>query len=228
MEDKKNELTEEYLKSILPSRPVFRIEFSDEKCGYTDSKLGGSFYWPEGRPASEIELCCFLAQINFEELPENDIFPKHGLLQFFTDGSDEGFVIYHKDVSENGIELETDDASDDSPVMKEAKILFKPGTEYMSWSDYRFSEYEDEDEVLDSKDLCALFDGSGSKLLGYPYFTQFDPRDNSTDSDSLLLQIDSDGEYVMWGDFGVGNFFMNDNDLRDMDFSGVFFTWDCC
>ena len=35
----------------------------------------------------------FLAQINFEELPENDIFPKTGLLQFFVADDDSREII---------------------------------------------------------------------------------------------------------------------------------------
>lgn len=50
--------------------------------------------------------------------------------------------------------------------------------------------------------------------------------------DTLLLQIDTDGsdkvDYVMWGDSGVGNFFINHKKLAQLDFSDVFYTWDCC
>ena len=69
-------------------------------------------------------------------------------------------------------------------------------------------------------------------MLGHPYFTQYDPRDPGGPYDTLLLQIDTDGEgrddYVMWGDAGVGNFFINRGKLEQLDFSDVMYTWDCC
>ena len=42
------------------------------------------------------------------------------------------------------------------------------------------------------------------------------------DYNTLLFQMDSD-MHIMWGDSGVANFFIkNDNDFDD-----VFYTWDC-
>lgn len=84
---------------------------------------------------------------------------------------------------------------------------------------------------------------SGWHLLGYPYFTQYDPRieydpqaiDNSNMKyDTLLFQLDSDriegkDEYaVLWGDCGVGNFFIPRDKLEALDFSDVLYNWDCC
>ena len=64
---------------------------------------------------------------------------------------------------------------------------------------------------------------------GYPDFTQTDPRDERKykKHSVLLLQIESD-EGIMWGDCGVGNFFIRPDDLRKKDFSKVLFNWDCC
>ena len=71
-----------------------------------------------------------------------------------------------------------------------------------------------------------------SMVLGYPFFTQSDPRGEDTiaDFDTLLLQIDSTCDTpstVMWGDSGVGNFFINGAALARGDFSRVLFNWDC-
>lgn len=75
----------------------------------------------------------------------------------------------------------------------------------------------------------------GHWLFGYAYFTQNDPRDYMVDLQDyiLLFQMDSDyavgGKYeVMWGDSGVGNFFIKMEDLEKLDFSKVMYTWDCC
>ena len=42
----------------------------------------------------------------------------------------------------------------------------------------------------------------------------------------LLLQLDSDDQ-MMWGDVGVGGFFIAPEDLAKADFSRVMYTWDC-
>ena len=71
--------------------------------------------------------------------------------------------------------------------------------------------------------------GAGHKIGGYPYFTQNDPRNDENQYDMLLLQIDTDGSgenWIMWGDSGVGNFFINEEKLRALDFSDVLYNWD--
>ena len=72
--------------------------------------------------------------------------------------------------------------------------------------------------------------GDGSKLLGYPCFIQYDPRDYEEDKqkyDTLLLQLDSDSGYVYWGFQGLGSFFINGQKLKEGDFSDVMYNWDC-
>jgi uncharacterized protein YwqG len=67
-------------------------------------------------------------------------------------------------------------------------------------------------------------DGSHHKIGGYPHFTQTDPR---TGGDfELLLQLDTD-DRLMWGDSGVGGFFIRPDDLARADFSRVLYSWDC-
>ena len=69
----------------------------------------------------------------------------------------------------------------------------------------------------------------GSKIGGYPNFTQYDPREYRSKSkyNTLLLQIDSE-KGIMWGDCGIANIFININNLKKKKFDDVFFTWDCC
>lgn len=89
------------------------------------------------------------------------------------------------------------------------------------------------------EELCdTLFEvdynNDGCRIGGYPSFTQSDPRsslDQYKRCDVLLFQLDSEGDYgdeIMWGDCGVGNFFINSDDLKKLDFSRVLYTWDCC
>ena len=93
----------------------------------------------------------------------------------------------------------------------------------------------DEDDIEDL--LNPEEDGQPwHQLGGYPYFTQSDPRDNGDgsyqDLDVVLFQADSDSErgrdFLMWGDCGVGNFFISREALKKRDFSRVAYNWDCC
>ena len=47
----------------------------------------------------------------------------------------------------------------------------------------------------------------------------------------LLLQIDTDyganEHMIMWGDGGIGNFFIQEDKLKQLDFSSVLYNWDC-
>ncbi|WP_051538236.1 YwqG family protein [Butyrivibrio proteoclasticus] len=90
---------------------------------------------------------------------------------------------------------------------------------------YDFLQDDDYDYVNE-----VLNESSGHKMLGYPCFTQGDPR-NPGEYDILLFQMDTDnmedGINIMWGDSGVGNFFMNEEDLKNLDFDKAMYTWDC-
>lgn len=93
-------------------------------------------------------------------------------------------------------------------------------------------------EFLDDTEYDELYEelsNTGHWMLGYPYFTQYDPREIGKDSgyyDTLLFQMDSDyskdrNDLVLWGDCGVGNFFINKEDLKDCKFDKVLYNWDC-
>ncbi|MBQ8824733.1 MAG: DUF1963 domain-containing protein [Ruminococcus sp.] len=89
--------------------------------------------------------------------------------------------------------------------------------------------YEDDDK--DSKDNNDSSNSFGHKIGGYPEFTQWDPRNEKDSHDVLLFQLDS--EYydkeneIIWGDCGICNFFINQEKLKQCDFSDVIYNWDC-
>jgi uncharacterized protein YwqG len=173
-------------------------------------------------------------------------------------------VVFHdtvrQDVTEEQVQAldivraeEVDDYG--TPIFRQAALSFRTGIDYMSsdiegfstvfvqavkavtgeeidqenWYEY-FEEDTDDDNYL-SEELSGL----GHKMLGYPGFIQFDPREDKEDRkyyDTLLLQIDSDmgedGEdYVLWGDCGVANLFINKEALIKRDFSNILYNWDC-
>ncbi len=106
------------------------------------------------------------------------------------------------------------------------------GEEYVAGRDdwYDCLARPDSDRIFDLFNL----EGPQHQVFGYPFFTQTDPRsytESLRDLDTLLLQIDSDGtkegDRVLWGDMGIGNFFISKEALRRGDFSRVLFNWDC-
>jgi len=168
-------------------------------------------------------------------------------------------VIYHENINEKltkediraqGIRANTDldGASDEYfPFYKQYEITFDNVEDIISSSTQGFDKIvrDTVKEVLncDIDNFWSAFPDEeadyfndafykcGHKLLGYPFFTQWDPRDENcvykgTKYDILLLQVDSEGD-ILWGDSGVGNFFINEQDLRNRDFSKVLYTWDC-
>ena len=202
-------------------KSVFRIEFSDdliEGCSRTVGSIDD-----KGR--------MLLAEINLAELPKNRVFPTNGYLRFFIDGE--------ADISENEelfgrgnckVEIadepydESDSFAVDYPIISPARLLFTEDKESISSCDEAIFRYMSDDAV--SRHYRELNGGQGSKLLGWPFFTQQDP-DRYPKYDTLLFQLDSKKNLVNWGDMGVGNFFINGKALKKGDFSDVLFNWDC-
>ena len=101
------------------------------------------------------------------------------------------------------------------------------------WSFYGLFPTEERDYNIFALDPAAIT--TGHRMDGYPFFTQNDPRSGDIDYqefDTLLFQLDSEmrdrRELVLWGDCGVGNFFINREALKRRDFSRVLYNWDCC
>ncbi len=223
------------------------------------SKVGGHPYLPLAQQypqSSEGENLQLLAQINFAELPENNIYPQSGILQFFINPHDDlygmdfddqqkqdGFkVIFHDSVEHDSANLQTDFPSFDgddiySPISGQAAIQFEKSESYIDMNNFDFAEkvtdpYDRDDEEEFCDEYTEVISASGHRLGGYPFFTQTDPREynESIQDYVLLLQIDTDdaGEVdIMWGDSGVGNFFIHPDDLAKRDFSKVVYNWDC-
>lgn len=90
MKEKLNAFIEKFKKEALLD--VIKIELlPNPTVGITQSKVGGRFYLPKSAciPTNDKgEQLMFLAQINCEELPENAIYPKKGIVQFWIFGGD--------------------------------------------------------------------------------------------------------------------------------------------
>jgi uncharacterized protein YwqG len=120
------------------------------------------------------------------------------------------------------------------PIIQEAKLHFSIGYAPVSAEDYQFEKYIGMTAFDFFKQYGELYEDTfpslGHKMAGYAHFTQADPRiEKFSDHEVLLLQIDTDDEHgIMWGDCGVGNFFIKKENLKNLDFSKVLYNWDCC
>ena len=258
-------------------REVIRIALSlADNLALTDSKLGGTPYIPQGGalPTSVDGKPLFmLAQINCEQLPENTLYPKKGLLQFWIAATEAPLygldyeapcsndfkqVIYYPDFGEA---LPIDDFINDYTFdnenlpfnsKRQFALHFKKDTESISleeraatqlffekWNEVFSTHITTIDEFFDEvpDDICEeinaylLKEPTGHKIGGYPYFIEYDPREENDPHTFLLLQIDIDnveGEEICWGNLGgVANFFISPEDLAACQFDNVLYNWDC-
>ncbi|WJZ01742.1 YwqG family protein [Corynebacterium freiburgense] len=219
------------------------------KANPTGSRIGGPAVVTDNHPwplDTRDKAMMHLAQINLAEMPIREGYPTDGLLQFFH-ADDEAFGIDHggnlvrylpateleNSRLEGTLENQSDAIYGDGYFEVEGQLF----DQFPLPSDYQFPEkgFPEDSQSLeygiwDLNQPNNIFGG------GWAYFTQEDPRYDSNLAKSgleLLLQIDSTLEAdqpieIMFGDAGVANFFIHPNDLAKLDFSQVFYTWDCC
>ena len=167
-------------------------------------------------------------------------------------------IIFHKTVDETLTEPKIPENLPEGfgPVQGEIKLSAKPSTSYLSLDSEQFQEIfqesvqeifgeeteEDYRSYLDDKNFdngnkygrqfFKALSNQECYLLGNPAFTQDDPRNSLSSEDAqffdtLLFKLDS-SDYLMWGDTGICNLFINKNALKALDFSKVLYYWDCC
>ena len=229
-------------------REVIRISLSlADNLALTDSKFGGLPYIPQGGSlptSAEGKPLFMLAQINCEQLPENSIYPKKGLLQFWiADSEDPLYGLDYDDPCSNdnkrvlyyptiGEALPIDDFIDDYTFNnenlpfnsgKQFALHFRKDTESISleeraatqlffekWNEAFSTQITTIDEFFEEvpNDICEEINASllkeptGHKIGGYPYFIEYDPREENDPHTLLLLQIDIDNvevEEIYWG-----------------------------
>lgn len=242
----------EYIE--IKAVPANDIKITDSHFGYIPFIPSG-FNYPMD---SENNPMIPLAQLNFSDIPSLPDFPTKGLLQFYISNNDcygldfnnqynpQSFRVVYIESPET-LELDTDTSflekliqSENSPVFKPHKLSFTKKMDYVGLNDYRnnlhgfsindwIDQYKGEANSKLEDLAYELFSNNGHKIGGYAYFTQSDPREyNKETRDTILLfQMDSDDE-IMWGDVGVGNFFITQTDLINKDFTKVMYNWDCC
>lgn len=165
-------------------------------------------------------------------------------------------AVSEADVKALGIPLSTDEELENTPIWGEYGLDIELEEQYIGTADYQFQKYfhkaaESVGWTIDPEKgfyqnfsaasreyLDEELNNPGHWMLGYPYFIQCDPRSDfernayQKDYNFQLFQMDSDygndTDYILWGDCGVANFFINADDLAKEDFSDVLYSWDCC
>lgn len=268
------------------------IDIKTKICRYrlpiTCSKFGGFPYWPKDKldtyPVSDRGLALtLLAQINLADLPENDVFPKQGMLQFFLYDLmdvDNYKVVLHENITEpadfiggkpaiptsltpNEAEItlpsgEKKIASNswwgkEFPITGEFALEFSKRDDFVNPTEARFNaEFDkaaeqlgisipdgfDAEADLSNEIINSFYEyGGGHKLLGRPCFVQGDIRYQDDVTKMLLFQIDSawpqsgredDCHFINFGDAGTAGFFIEKDDLAQLNFSNVIYDWQCC
>lgn len=137
------------------------------------SNVGGKPYLPidSKYPCNiEGEHLKLIVQINFAELPTNELYPTHGILQFYINVQDRLWgldknqqkqnnfrVVYFEDVSQEETQLQHDFPIQDldeemGPIYGQYAIQFTLGESYIAMNDVNFfKQVVDIDATYDSK-----------------------------------------------------------------------------
>lgn len=153
-------------------------------------------------------------------MPENDLFPKRGVLRFYITPNDYYGADFAKDgklnrqkgfrvlFTEDEIGFRTSDAvqeNDIFPINGSFHLRFTFGTDAMQPCEYTFSETVEKllsvsndphmtAQDFDDEEFLEVVSESGHKMGGHPWFVQYDPREAVPEYmryDTLLLQLDS-------------------------------------
>ena len=131
------------------------------------------------------------------------------------------------------------------PVSGEYAVSGSLQTQYLLHDSFEFAQHHGaplyqwaqqqglSDDAIEAIEAIINRRQSSNHLMGYPFFTQTDPRYYHADkqADILLFQLDSAGHGndvdILWGDSGVGAFFIKPKDLAGGHFERSWFNWDC-
>lgn len=168
MTEKIKKFIEEFKK--LENRETIKINLiSETKTPLTSSNVAGWFYLPKTSTiptTSKGEQLMYLAQINCEELPENNIYPSKGIMQFWIFGGDYNLgndytkptsdskkrVIYYPEIEEHFTEVELSEMYKPEEDKKEGELItpindgapfamsFEKTSQWPLPNDFRFEE----------------------------------------------------------------------------------------
>ena len=148
----------------------------------TSSKFGGVPYLPEGVDAptnTHGDPLGMIAQINCAELPDNDIYPKTGILQFWLDPTDDLY----------GANYDNPIAQDNNRVMYYPEVGppdTKAALPQIDWEDVGWPIYPENVELALSFEVIQ----QGDVILSEDFFDAFVEQWNSLYPDQTIEELD--------------------------------------
>ncbi len=161
-------------------------------------------------------------------------------------------VVYHPSIKTPvDIEAPRLEECENSPLRLEVALDIEPALSFININESEFNiifktvvaklfqnnEPGEFFEFFNNEEMCAIEQAlmfsptPGHQLTGWPKFTEGDPRkqEQQEQFNTLLLQLGSqftdDGELLMWGDMGIAQFFIPEENLLQCDFSQVLYTF---
>ncbi len=214
-----------------------------------ESKLGGVPYLesPDDYPTDEYgDPMMFYVQLNLDEMPPLPGFPNTGLLQFYVGnhyeymmGLDEPCrVIYIEKYQKDETKLVSlipnldEEHYSQQPFANNCRIDFIQRKMLPTESSMNDTIEEIREAVsgTDKEDtFYSVFLGEGSRVSGYPFFVQSQPECyDEGKARIILLQLDSDSVAdMMFGDAGTCQFMISEEDLKNKNFTNVYYDWAC-
>lgn len=252
IEELKEKTAKEYVKIIAENADEM-TQFDSKFGGVPYIPDNFEYSYSQTNPQQPLKL---LVQINFADMPEIEEF-KHlkGILQIYINPDDDMYgwdydnytnqdnfrVIYHKNIDLNADNTDKipQISCGDFPVINEVRLAGRKEYDFMNEENESFikifceiyNKYSDEkiESMSDlDEDICERIYNEanyGHKLVGYADYTQGEDYDD--EYSVQLLQLDSD-ENIMWGDVGIAHWFINSEKLKNLDFSDIRYSWDCC
>lgn len=200
-----------------------------------DPSLPTSVAWPNGPDGAAMS---FLLQVDLATVSLPRALPRGGLLLFFiTDDARRG-----RRVMEAGVRVlyVSDPPSASTSAPATAKPLVPRRCALSSTSEVEPASTTDvalarrcpalAADPKAKRALAKAFSSAHTKLGGYAYFNQQDPRQTDSErADHLqLLQVcEEPAAGLAWGDAGVGHVFVPPNDLARLDFTRAWWWFDC-
>lgn len=154
-------------------------------------------------------------------------------------------LVYYPQVLQERDKLQNPPASPDEmmPLTGTTRLRFQVDTEPVSISDYRFQrflgqpaakffqQFGEKEEAAAVNYMAFSSKDQLAKVGGYSSPVQEDPRKIQPAEDwVVLLELhhgrEEGGYDMMWGDSGIGAFYIRPDDLRRLDFSKVVYYWD--
>jgi len=234
-------------------RPAIEILMYKGQAKLGQSHFGGAPDLPEGTawPTYNDIPYVFLGQINFEELPDNDVLPKIGLLSIFVAyldmdyrenlpyQEDEGYILLIHTTDTNTLTT--------LPIPEDTKSLSHTPLHFSLTGDIGYNISTEDDDELSSPDLLekhhdlrkalhpARFDLDRfneylirrHQLLGYYQSCQIDDIDPCPKGYIPLIMIDS-CPFIgcEWGDGDMMCISIEEDKLKEADFSSPHYYCD--